>query len=121
VRARELLLAERARPEEGTPQHSGDGLRSHLHYLRARVLFESGRTQESRRALDRALASPGGDAGEWRAEAESLRRKLDSAVSPHGGRGKDFSSIRGNLFPLSPRSLGGRSGPSPEILVKSNT
>jgi arylsulfatase A-like enzyme len=121
VRARELLLAERARPEASAPQRDGDGLRSQLHYLRARVLFESGRTQDSRRALDRALASPGRGAAEWRAEAESLREQLDSAVSPHGGHGKDFSSIRGNPFPSSLRSIGGRSARDPEMFAKSNT
>jgi arylsulfatase A-like enzyme len=122
VRGRELLLAERARePEARAPRRDGDDLRAHLHYLRARVLFEIGRPEESRRALDQALASPGGDAAEWRAEAESLRKQLDAAVSPQGAHGKDFSSIHGKLFPLRPRELCDEFPSDLEIFVKSNT
>jgi arylsulfatase A-like enzyme len=114
--ARDLLAAERA----GEPR-DGDALRAHLHYLRARVLFDSGRREESRRALDQALASPAGESADWRAAAESLRKQLDSAGLPQGARGKDFSSISGKPFP--PGSRGLRSGLSRnlESLVKSNT
>jgi tetratricopeptide (TPR) repeat protein len=122
VQGRELLLAERAREREArAPRRDGEDLRAHLHYLRARVLFENGRTEESRRALDQALASPGGDAGEWRAEAESLRKQLDAAVSPQGAHGKDFSSIHGKLFPRCPRERCDDFPRDLEIFVISNT
>src|SRR5262245_20033234 len=91
--ARELLVNARG---SGVVQ---EDLPAHLQYLRAEALAEIGRSEDSRRALDQALAAPGDRNAAWRAEAARLRDRIGSSALPQGARGKDFSPIRGKLFP----------------------
>jgi arylsulfatase A-like enzyme len=116
TRARELLLAERAPPAS---RAGSAELRAHLEFLRAEVLAEMGRYQDSRRALDQALSAPADKSGGWRAEAARLRERIDSAVPPQGARRKEFSPIHGKLFPQSPREGSARRDADDQISMKS--
>jgi arylsulfatase A-like enzyme len=91
--ARKLLVNAR---ESGVVQ---EDLPANLQYLRAEALAEIGRPEDSRRALDQALAAPGDRDAGWRAAAARLRERIGSGALPQGARRKDFSPIRGKLFP----------------------
>jgi tetratricopeptide (TPR) repeat protein len=104
MRVRGVLLARGGRHAEALSAFDaalalspgGDaGARAHLAYLRGRSLFALGREEESRHALDQALASPEVDAAAWRAEALALRERLTPRRSPQGAQGKSFSRIGG--------------------------
>jgi arylsulfatase A-like enzyme len=112
-RARELLIASR---ESGAGQAD---LPAHLQYLRAEALAEIGRPEDSRRALDEALAAPGEPGVEWRIKAARLRERVGSGELPQGARRKDFSPIRGKVFPKSPREGEPGLTADQEILMKS--
>jgi arylsulfatase A-like enzyme/tetratricopeptide (TPR) repeat protein len=61
--------------------NADEGLRSHLHYVRAQALASLGRRSQARAAVAQALADGDGEPPAWRADAETLAAQLESDTS----------------------------------------